>query len=77
MSINPKMRNATRYAFICIALMMLVFLLLVLVMLLPMGLNGYQQMWTVRILLYVLLGFALLGAALSLRVAWLQKKAGR
>ena len=77
MSANAKIKFATRMAFVFIALMMLAFVLFVLVMmLLPWGLSGAQQVWAVRIILYVLVAFALLGGAFSVRVAWLRKRLG-
>ena len=77
MADNDKIRANTRYAFICIALMMLTFLVFVLVMVAPLDLSGMQQAQTVRMVLYVLLGFALLGAVFSVRVAWLRKRCGK
>lgn len=74
---REKIRSATRMAFLCIAAMMLAFMLVVLFMLLPMGMNGMQQLWAVRLSLYALLVFAFLGGAASIRVAWLRKKVGR
>ena len=41
---REKIRSATRMAFLCIAAMMLAFMLVVLFMLLPMGMNGMQQL---------------------------------
>ena len=55
---------------------MKIWLLLVLAMLLPWGLSGAQQIWAVRIILYVLVAFALLGGVFSVRVAWLRKRLG-
>ena len=66
MSVNAKIKFATRMAFVFIALMML-----------PWGLSGSQQVWAVRIILYVLVAFALLGGAFSVRVAWLRKRLGQ
>ncbi|MDO5640228.1 MAG: cytochrome b6 [Neisseria sp.] len=77
MAANDKIRAATRNAFVCIALMMLAFLVFVLVMLVPFGLSGAHQVQVVRAALYVLLAFAVLGGGFSLRVAWLRKRAGR
>ena len=77
MSVNAKIKFATRMAFVFIALMMLAFVLFVLVMMLRGGVSGAQQMWAVRIILYVLVAFALLGGAFSVRVAWLRKRLGQ
>lgn len=77
MADNDKIRANTRYAFVSIALMMLTFLVFVLVMLVPLGLSGMQQAQVVRMALYVLLAFALAGAAFSMRVAWLRKRRGK
>ena len=77
MADNDKFRANTRYAFVCIALMMLMFVVFVLVMVAPLGLSVMQQAQTVRVALYVLLAFALLGAVFSVRVAWLRKRRGK
>ena len=69
MSVNAKIKFATRMAFVFIALMMLAFVLFVLVMMLPWGLSGAQQVWAVRIILYVLVALALSGGAFCWRLA--------
>ena len=50
MSVNAKIKFATRMAFVFIALMMLAFVLFVLVMMLPWGLSGAQQVCWWRLL---------------------------
>lgn len=77
MAAKDKIRAHARNAFICIALMMFTFLILVLVMVAPLGLPSDRQMMVVRIALYVLLAFALLGGMFSLYVAWLRKQIER
>ncbi|UOO80936.1 cytochrome b6 [Uruburuella testudinis] len=77
MNTNAEIRRATRLAFIFIALMMLAFVLFVLVMVLPLGLDAVQQLWAVRMILYTLLALALAGAAFSVRVARLRKRGGK
>ena len=77
MSVNAKIKFATRMAFVFIALMMLAFVLCVWVMMRPWGVSGAQHVWAVRIILYVLVACALLGGAFSVRVAWLRKRLGQ
>lgn len=75
MSVNAKIKFATRMAFVFIALMMLACAVCVGDDA-ALGLSGAQQVWAVRIILYVLVAFALLGGAFSVRVAWLRKRLG-
>lgn len=76
---NAKQHIAanTRYAFACIALMLLAFLLFAAVMITPLGLLPNQQLIAMRIALYGVLLFAVLGGAFSVRVAFLRKKYGK
>ena len=74
MPAKDKIRVNTRYVFYSIAAMIITFVVLVLVMMVPMGMNGYERLWAVRVILYIMLVFALLGGVFSLRVAFLQKK---
>lgn len=71
-----KIRLATRAAFLSLAAMMLAFTLVVTFMLLPMGLDSNAQLWAVRLSLYALVFFALIGGILSIRVFLLKRKGG-
>lgn len=73
MMTNPKIRANTRYAFACIALMMLMFLVFVVLMAVPLGLSAGHQVTAVRVCLYALVLFAFLGGIFSIRVAILRK----
>lgn len=73
MMINPKIQANTRYAFVCIALMMLMFLVFVVLMLAPLGLSMTHHITAVRVSLYALVLFAVLGGIFSIRVAILRK----
>lgn len=72
-----KIRENTKYAFICIALMILAFLIFVMVMSLPIGLSESIQQMVVQISLYGILLFAVLGGVFSIRVAKLRKDKGK
>ena len=71
---HPAIRSNTRYAFISIALMLLVFMILVALMTVPLGIPLPTLTTIVRVLLYVLGGLIAVGAFFSLRVSWLRKK---
>lgn len=73
MMTNPKIQANTRYAFVCIALMMLTFLVFVVLMVAPLGLSMNHQIMAMRVSLYALVLFAVLGGIFSIRVAMLRK----
>ncbi|MFV2028719.1 cytochrome b6 [Neisseria sp. S1] len=74
---SVKIRRATRAAFLSIAAMMLAFTLVVTFMLLPMGLDSNGWLWAVRLSLYALVFFALIGGLFSIRVFLLKRKDSR
>ncbi len=74
MSVHLKIRANTQYAFICIGLMLAAFLVFVAVSVLPLGLNPVQYISTIRLALYAVVFFAILGGIFSIRVAVLRKK---
>ncbi|KLT73639.1 hypothetical protein PL75_01440 [Neisseria arctica] len=74
---SVKIRSATRAAFLSIAAMMLAFTLVVTFMLLPMGLDSNGRLWAVRLSLYALVFFALIGGLFSIRVFLLKRKDSR
>lgn len=76
-SADGKIRLATRPAFACTALMLLVFLAAAALMLMPFGLTAAQQHKAVSALLYLLAVFAAAGGAFSVCVGWLRRKAAR
>ena len=73
MMTNPKIQANTRYAFVCIALMMLMFLVFVVLMLAPLGLSMNHHVTAIHVSLYALALFAVLGGIFSIRVAILRK----
>ena len=66
---HPKIAAHTRYAFICIGLMMLSFLF-------DLGLDMSMRIALIRFSLILILLFAFLGGVFSIRVAVLRKKMG-
>ena len=77
MPVNAKIRRETRYAFACIGMMALSFAAFAAFMLLPLGLKPSVQITGIRLSLYALLLFVLLGGVFSVRVAALRKKSGK
>lgn len=73
MMTNPKIQANTRYAFVCIALMMLMFLVFAVLTAAPLGLSAGHRLSAVRVSLYALVLFAVLGGIFSIRVAVLRK----
>ncbi|WP_416190735.1 cytochrome b6 [Neisseria sp. CCUG12390] len=74
---NPKIQANTRYAFACIALMMLMFLIFVVLTAVPLGLSMGHQIAAIRVSLYALVLFAVLGGIFSIRVAVLRKNSAK
>ncbi|STZ75793.1 cytochrome b6 [Bergeriella denitrificans] len=73
MNPHQKIQAATRYAFTCIGLMLLAFLVYVLASIVPLGLTAAQQLALIRLSLYAVAVLAVAGGAFSLRVAVLRK----
>ncbi len=76
MTKHPQTAANTHYAFASIAAMLAAFLLFVAVMLLPLGLTADTQVSLIRLSLYAIVLFAVLGGIFSVRVAYLRKKNG-
>lgn len=77
MIVNPKIQANTRYAFACMALMLLAFLVFALMMLVPLGLSMNHHILAIRISLYAVVLFAILSGMFSIRVALLRKNSGK
>ncbi len=77
MSQNVQIKANTRYAFACIGLMLFSFAVFAFVSVVPAGLSGAARITVIRVSLYALLAFAVLGGIFSIRVAVLRKKAGK
>ena len=73
---HPKIAAHTRYAFICIGLMMLSFLIYVVLAVFDLGLDMSMRIELTRFALILILLFAFLGGVFSIRVAVLRKKMG-
>ena len=73
---HPKIAAHTRYAFICIGLMMLSFLIYVVLAVFDLGLDMSMRIALIRFSLILILLFAFLGGVFSIRVAVLRKKMG-
>ena len=73
---HPKIAAHTRYAFICIGLMMLSFLIYVVMAVFDLGLDMSMRIALIRFSLILILLFAFLGGVFSIRVAVLRKKMG-
>lgn len=72
---HPKIAAHTRYAFICIGLlMMLSFLIYVVLAVFDLGLDMSMRIELTRFALILILLFAFLGGVFSIRVAVLRKK---
>ncbi len=72
---HPKIAAHTRYAFICIGLlMMLSFLIYVVLAVFDLGLDMSMRIALIRFSLILILLFAFLGGVFSIRVAVLRKK---
>ena len=76
MTKHPQTAANARYAFASIAAMLAAFLLFVAVMLLPLGLAAGTQVSLIRLSLYAIVLFAVLGGIFSVRVVYLRKKNG-
>ncbi|QEY23197.1 cytochrome b6 [Neisseria animalis] len=74
MALQAKVKANTYYAFACIGLMLSAFLVFAAVSIIPFGITAAQQLAVIRISLYALVLFAVLGGAFSLRVAILRKQ---
>lgn len=77
MSQNVKIKFSTRCAFASIGLMLLSFAVFAFASVTPAGLSPDDRLAVIRISLYALLAFALLGGIFSIRVAVLRKRAGK
>lgn len=77
MIVDPKIQANTRYAFVCMALMLLAFLVFALMMLVPLGLSMNHHILAIRISLYAVVLFAILSGIFSIRVALLRKNSGK
>ncbi len=73
---HPKIAAHTRYAFICIGLMMLSFLIYVVLAMFDLGLDMSMRIELTRFALILILLFAFLGGVFSIWVAVLRKKMG-
>ncbi|WP_415771627.1 cytochrome b6 [Neisseria sp. CP9] len=73
---HPKIAAHTRYAFICIGLMMLSFLIYVVLAVFDLGLDMSMRIALTRFALILILLFAFLGGVFSIWVAVLRKKMG-
>ena len=73
---HPKIAAHTRYAFICIGLMMLSFLIYVVLAVFDLGLDMSMRIELTRFALILILLFAFLGGVFSIWVAVLRKKMG-
>ena len=73
---HPKIAAHTRYAFICIGLMMLSFLIYVVLAVFDLGLDMSMRIALIRFSLILILLFAFMGGVFSIRVAVLRKKMG-
>ena len=73
---HPKISAHTRYAFICIGLMMLSFLIYVVLAVFDLGLDMSMRIELTRFALILILLFAFLGGVFSIWVAVLRKKMG-
>lgn len=73
---HPKIAAHTRYAFICIGLMMLSFLIYVVLAVFDLGLDMSMRIALIRFSLILILLFAFFGGVFSIRVAVLRKKMG-
>ena len=74
---HPKIAAHTRYAFICIGLlMMLSFLIYVVLAVFDLGLDMSMRIALIRFSLILILLFAFLGGVFSIRVAVMRKKIG-
>lgn len=73
---HPKIAAHTRYAFICIGLMMLSFLIYVVLAVFDLGLDMSMRIALIRFSLILILLFAFLGGVFSIWVAVLRKKMG-
>ncbi|EGV35553.1 hypothetical protein [Neisseria weaveri] len=71
---QEKIRKHTRYAYLCIALMLLAFAVFIALSLWPSENGAASRLLFARMVLYVLLFFAVLGGIFSVRVAWLRKQ---
>ena len=73
---HPKIAAHTLYAFICIGLMMLSFLIYVVLAVVELGLDMAMRIALTRSALILILLFAFLGGVFSIWVAVLRKKMG-
>ena len=73
---HPKIAAHTRYAFICIGLMMLSFLIYVVLAMFDLGLDMSMRIELTRFALILILLFAFLGGVFSIWVEVLRKKMG-
>ena len=73
---HPKIAAHTLYAFICIGLMMLSFLIYVVLAVFDLGLDMPMRIALNRFSLFLILLSAFLGGVFSIRVAVLRKKMG-
>ena len=73
---HPKIAAHTRYAFICIGLMMLSFLIYVVLAMFDLGLDMSMRIELTRFALILILLFAFLGGVFSIWVTVLRKKMG-
>ncbi len=73
---HPKIAAHTRYAFICIGLMMLSFLIYVVLAVFDLGLDMSMRIELTRFAPILILLFAFLGGVFSIWVAVLRKKMG-
>ncbi len=73
---HPKIAAHTRYAFICIGLMMLSFLIYVVLAVFDLGLDMSMRIELTRFALILILLFAFLGGVFSIWVTVLRKKMG-